>query len=277
MPEGDTLHRLARRLTPPLVGATIDAAHSRSQGPLEPIVGARVEQISALGKHLLILLDGGWALRVHLGIAGRCDVYAPGQRWRRSKGSATLVVRTAEHEVVFFRAPQARLLRRAHLRATPGLVSLGPDLLAPTLDLDEVMRRLRQTGNARRPLGEVLLDQRVAAGIGNVYKCELLFLRRLDPWRPVQRVDDDALRELFALARKLMRKNLSTRRRITRFEPGGRHWVYGRTGEGCFRCDARIASRRQGDQARTTYYCPACQRSTGGRRLRRPGAAGSTR
>jgi len=261
MPEGDTLHRLAARLSPTLLGKTVTRAQNRAQGELEVIAGATIENIAALGKNLVIDLSGGWSFRVHLGIAGKCDTYPRGRRWRRSARSATLIVRTEAHEVVFFDAPQTKLLRTAHLRAVPGLVKLGPDLLGQRIDYAAILERARQPGNAERPLGEVLLDQRIAAGIGNVYKSELLFLRRLSPWAPLSSLDDAKLLGLFKLARELMKKNMRTRWRTTRFLPGGRHWVYGRTGRACFRCRTKIESGRQGEQARNTYFCARCQRS----------------
>ncbi len=259
MPEGDTLHRLAARLSPKLLGQTVVQARNRAQGELDVIAGATVENVAALGKNLLIDLSGGWSLRVHLGIGGKCDTYPRGQPWRRSSRTATLVLETQAHEVVFFKAPQTKLVRTAHLRATPALVKLGPDLLGRTIDYDAIRERARQPGNAGRALGEVLLDQRIAAGIGNVYKSELLFLRRLHPWAPLSSIDDEQLHGLFKLARELMKKNMRTRWRTTRFLPGDRHWVYGRTGRACFRCRSRVESGRQGEQARNTYFCPRCQ------------------
>ncbi|MEM1033069.1 MAG: DNA-formamidopyrimidine glycosylase family protein [Myxococcota bacterium] len=260
MPEGDTLHRLAARLSPALLDRTVRRAFNRAQGDLEVIRGATVTQISALGKNLVIELSGGWSFRVHLGIGGKCDTYPRGHRWRRSRRTATLIILTEAHDVVFFEAPQTKLVRTAHLRATPGLVKLGPDLLAPSIDYAAILERSRQPGNAGRPLGEVLLDQRIAAGIGNVYKSEVLFLRRLHPWAPLRSVDDERLQGLFRLSRELMKKNMRTRWRTTRFLPGDRHWVYGRTGRACFRCRTAIESGRQGTQARNTYFCPRCQR-----------------
>lgn len=263
MPEGDTLHNLARRLSPSLMDATITAARNREQGELRPAVGERVMDVRALGKHLIVALSGGWSLRAHLGIGGRCDLYEKGQRWRGRASTATMVLSTETHEVVFFRAPQGRLVRTAHLRAEPALRLLGPDLLAPEVDMEVVLARLRKPRRADIPIGVALLDQRVAAGIGNVYKCEVLFLGRVDPWAEVRQLDDATAIGLYGRARELMQANLSDGPRVTVpvdvQRRGARHWVYGRTGEPCLRCGTRIASERQGDQARTTHWCPGCQ------------------
>jgi len=264
VPEGDTLHKLARRLQEPLGEATITAARGREQGQLRPAVGERVTSIRAVGKNLLIELTGGWTFRVHLGIAGRCDVYDAGTRWRRPASLATMVIATHRHEVVFFKAPQARLLRSAHVRVDRGLRHLGQDLLGEEVDFDAVVARATKPRRAGEPIGVVLLDQRVAAGIGNVFKCELLFLARVDPWATVRSLDEDVLRRLFVQARDLMQQSVDKGMRITvpaeLRRRGARNWVYRRTGERCFRCGTTIASRRQGDQARMTYWCPGCQR-----------------
>ena len=264
MPEGDTIHRLAKRLTGVLTGQVLTAASGRQQGPLGVVVGERVSAVRAIGKNLIIELSGGWSFRVHLGVAGRCHVYEGRSRGRQPSASTTLVIETAGRQVVFMRAPQGVLLRTAHLRATPALRSLGPDLLAPECDLDEVLRRARSLG-AGRAIGELLLDQRVAAGIGNVYRCEVLFMRRLDPWLPSAEVDEVGLREAFALSRELMQRNLDEGARVTvpdevhRQGRGPRFWVYRRSGRPCLVCGQAIANRRQGEQARSTYHCVRCQ------------------
>ncbi len=264
MPEGDTLHKLAARLQKPLGDATIATARGREQGDLRQPVGERVTTIRAVGKNLLIELTGGWTFRVHLGIGGSCRVFPRSDRERRPGPSVAMVIVTASHEVVFFKAPQARLMRTAHVRADPGLRHLGQDLLGDDVDFDAVLARLRKPHRATSLIGVLLLDQRVAAGIGNVFKCEVLFLTHVDPWATVESLDDDVLVRMYEHARDLMQQSVHNGIRITVpaeiRKRGERNWVYNRRGAPCLRCGTRVDSKRQGDQARMTYWCPGCQR-----------------
>ncbi len=277
MPEGDTIHRLAQKLGPALAGAVIRDAFARQQGKLPAAVGERIERVHARGKHLFIELSGGWTFRVHLGIGGRCRRYPRGA-WQGHPWSASLWIQTDAHDVVFRRAPQAMLERTAHLRAVPVVRRLGPDVLGEPFDLDEVLRRARDPALAARPIGELLLDQSVAAGIGNAYKSEILFLLRLDPWTPTAALGDATLREAYALARELMQRNLGGGPRVTvrpehRRAPEIIKYVYRRSGAPCLLCGDAVQRRGQGDAARMTYYCRRCQgvsASPGGSAGRRP-------
>lgn len=259
MPEGDTIHRMAARLRALLPGEPVTYAWNRQRGALDALIGQRVEGIEARGKNLLIALSGGHTLRVHLGIAGRYSCRPrpdepPPIHW------ATLVLDTDEHRTLVWKTSRAELMRTAHVRAAPGMRTLGPDLLADDCDLDEVMRRARATGNRARPLGEILLDQRVAAGIGNVVRCEALYLARADPFAPTQAVDDDTLRACFRHAQAILEQSVRTGRRDTTHEAGERYFVYGRPSRPCLTCGTRIRVGRQGDLARATYHCPTCQK-----------------
>jgi endonuclease-8 len=140
----------------------------------------------------------------------------------------------------------------------PGVATLGPDLLGD-FDAEEALRRLRLPEHAELSLAEALLDQRILAGVGNVYKSESLFVARLNPFSQVQQVDDAGLRALLESAERLMRANAEAPIRTTTSGRGPRLWVYGRTGRPCLRCRTPIASRPQGEQARRTYWCPRCQ------------------
>ncbi|MEZ4439722.1 MAG: hypothetical protein R3B72_11575 [Polyangiaceae bacterium] len=262
MPEGDTLHNLARRIRGEILGEPLLSAWSRAQGPLPQVAGKRIERIYALGKNLILDLEAGYSFHVHLGIAGRCERLGT----RRPGSSVTLVIETATTRLGFRKAPQARLHRTAHLLAEPGLRHLGPDLLGAEVDFDRILHRLDKPARATLPLGVVLLDQRVAAGIGNVYKSELLFLERLDPFVPLRAVGAERLLAVYRLARELMQQNLTDEMRttvpasvVTR-DPTRRHWVYGCTHAPCLRCGSTILSQRQGHEARMTYHCGGCQR-----------------
>lgn len=260
MPEGDTLFQTAAALRPLLLGRPIVAARARVPGPMiDKVIGASVTEVETLGKHLVLHFDNGLALHTHLRMRGAWHRYAPGERWRKPPSQARVVLEVADHVVVLFNAPVAELVRERVLETHPGLTRLGPDLLAPEFDAAEALVRLR--ARAEVPLGEVLLDQQALAGIGNVFKSEILFVERLDPWTRVGDVDDAGLTRLLATAERLLRENAATGagRRTTSADVAGRLWVYGRAGRPCLRCRRPIQARRQGRDNRLTYWCPTCQ------------------
>jgi len=261
MPEGDTLFRTARVLSQVLSGHTITGARVGARtARVDPmaLVGRVVVRVDAHGKNLLIALDDEDVLWSHLRMTGSWHTYPPGEPWQRPAHQASVVLDVPHAVVVGFNLPVLERLTRAQAVRHPALASLGPDLLAPELDLAEALRRWRTA--PLLPLGEALLDQRLACGVGNVYKAEALFLMGLDPWRTVADTDDEALTGLLERARALMRRNLDGHRRRTR---GGaeaeRYFVYGREGLPCRRCESPILMARQGDLGRSTYFCPTCQ------------------
>ena len=269
MPEGDTLFRTAAGLRPYLVGRSVTSARANGPGPVPQvarIVGRRIDAVESQGKNLLIRFDGGLELRTHLRMNGSWHRYRPGERWRRPPGRARLVLEVPGSVAVCFDAPVVELFeqRAEHLHSS--LSRLGPDLLAPEVDRAEAIRRLRAPERADLEIGVALLDQRSLAGIGNVYKNELLWLERVSPFAAVRDIDDATLDRLVATARRLLRENADARRgpeRVTtrgdRRAPGPLY-VYGRGGRPCRRCGAAIASTRQGSELpRTTYWCPTCQ------------------
>ena len=243
MPEGDTVWRAANALRPRLVGKRLLRVDPER---LSRLAGATVTSIDTNGKHLLIHLDSGLVLHTHLRMTGSWHLYRPGESWRKPTRQARLVLINESTEAVLFNAPVVELLRERE--AARELAHLGPDILAPAFDGEEVLRRAR--AGARQALGELLLDQRVVAGIGNIYKCESLWRLRLDPWRRADQLSDAELGALFGEARGLMQAAL--RGRVPQA-------VHGRAGRGCPRCHSRIGCRNQGDPPRFTYYCPTCQ------------------
>lgn len=257
MPEGDTIHRTATRLQP-LVGRRITAARAHA-GPglrhipdLSRIVGASVTAVEARGKHLLIGFDNGLTLRSHLRMTGSWRLYRSTPPAR-----ASAILETDDLAAVAFRTPVLELLTDAGLRRSP-LAMLGPDLLHPSFDAGEALRRLRE--RSARELGDALLDQRAVAGIGNVYKSELAFLAGLDPWAPVAAFSDEELQRVLRLGQRVLAANVrGSGPRTTTGRRGEALWVYGRTGRPCRRCGTAILGRRQGDGARMTYWCPHCQ------------------
>lgn len=267
MPEGDTLHRIAQALGPALAGRPIDRLEVHDAGEIPELRGRRVTRVEARGKHLLVHIEGGWTLRTHLGMEGK--VRKLHARERRPRASAVIV--SGDDAFVVVHAYRAELVRTTALRTHPRLSRLGPDLLEEPPDLDAAVRRARIAANAGREIADVLLDQRVAAGIGNVWKSEVLFDRRIHPRMLVGALNTDQLRELFGTAARLMRANLATRRRTSvplsrRRQPNSdRLWVYGRAGKPCHECSTPIQRFLQGDMARSTYLCPRCQALSGTR------------
>jgi endonuclease-8 len=265
MPEGDTIFRTATVLRRALLGGTVRRAYAQA-GPglsrvpdLSVLVGSTVGVVEARGKHLLIgFSDGRW-LRTHMRMRGSWHRYRPGEAWRLPVRRAVCVLETGAAVAVCFDAPVVELLTDAELVRHQALQALGPDLLGASPDLDEAVRRLRANGAVA--LGEALLDQRAAAGIGNVIKSESLFMERLDPWAAVDAFSDEELRAVLRRAANLLAANIGGGRRVTTGSrsPGESLWVYRRTGRPCRRCGTLIRARRQGTQARATYWCPSCQ------------------
>ncbi len=269
MPEGDTLFRTAAGLRPHLVGRTVTAARVAGPGAVPQIgriVGCEITAVDALGKNLLIRFDNGLELRTHLRMNGSWHRYRPGERWRRPPGRARLVIEVPGAVAVCFDAPVVELLEQRVEALHTSLGRLGPDLLAGDFDEDEALRRLRDPSRAAMTIAEALLDQRALAGIGNVYKSEVLWIERVSPFATVAALDDATLRAVVATARRLLLENAgSTRgpeRVTTRGDRGapGALYVYGRTGRRCRRCRTPITSvRLDTELPRTTYWCPTCQ------------------
>ena len=269
MPEGDTLHRTAAGLRPYLVGRTVTAARTGGPGAvpqIDRVVGREITAVEALGKNLLIRFDGALELRTHLRMNGSWHRYRPGERWRRPAARARLVLEVPGAVAVCFDAPVVELFEQRAEDVHPGLGTLGPDVLAAEFDRTEALRRLRDRARRETAIGEALLDQRALAGIGNVYKSEVLFIERVSPFTTVGALDDATLGRLVDRARALMLANVAPGRgpeRITTTgdrAAGGPLYVYGRAGRPCRRCGTAIGSRAQGaDLPRTTYWCPRCQ------------------
>lgn len=269
MPEGDTLFRTAAGLRPHLVGRTVTAARASGPGSVPQvhrIIGHEITAVDAMGKNLLIRFDGGLEIRTHLRMNGSWHRYRPGERWRRPPARARLVIEVPGAVAVCFDAPVVELLETRAEALHPALAGLGPDLLSPSFDADEAMRRLRDPARAMLPIAQSLLDQRALAGIGNVYKSEILWIERVSPFTATADVTDAALERLVATARRLLLANVAPRHGPERTTTTGDRaapgplYVYGRPGRPCRRCRTPIARARQGrDLPRLTFWCPACQ------------------
>lgn len=260
MPEGDTLFKAAARLRV-MVGQVVTRFVAPALDAVDP-TGRTISDVEARGKNLLMWFDGTHALYTHLRMSGSWHLHRPGEGWRKPTHGARAVVETAEWAAICFHAPVVEWLTAWEVTHHPVLARLGPDLLGSEdadATIEAAVERLR--AEPGRPLGEAVLDQRAVAGLGNVYKSELLFLERLDPFAPVGSYDAATLRRLLAAGRTWMRRNVGDGPRRTRWTPGaGNTWVYGRVNEPCARCGEPIAMRRQGAAGRSTYYCPRCQR-----------------
>ena len=258
MPEGDTIRYASRRVGGALLGRAIRGIetphprHGLDRWP-ERLAGRPVRSVDAHGKHLFIRFEGDLTLHSHLRMTGKWDVYPHGARWRRSPRRAWLVLRTAEHAVVQFDGPVLELMTESRARFDRRLASLGPDVLADELDESAFLRRLRED-DPTRGIGDALLDQRNVAGIGNIWKSESCFAAGIDPWRPVAAVTDEEALEIVRAARPAMLA--SAEHGGARLEP----LVYERAGRPCPRCGTTLRARGQGEDNRTTYWCPACQR-----------------
>jgi len=244
VPEGDTIHRVARFLQP-LVGerVEVETPHPRARAAIDAtrLDGRVLEAVSAVGKNLVLRFDGGLVLRSHLRMSGRWQVRPRGAA---RGGTPWLVVRGGDLEAVLWNGPVLELNARA-------LGRLGPDILAAPTDVDAILARLRSADQSR-PLGEALLDQRTVAGIGNKWLAEALWQGRLSPWRPLGDVRVDERRLALETAARLMRNALDA-------STPPRHEVYRRAGRPCRRCRTAIRAQGQGDANRTAYWCPTCQ------------------
>ena len=269
MPEGDTIHHAAKRVGAALVGSEIrsietpNPRHGKDRWP-ERLAGRGVRAVDAHGKHLFVRFEGGLTLHSHLRMGGAWGVYGRGERWHRAPRRAWLVIRTDDHEVVQFDGPVLELMTDGRTRFDQRLAALGPDLLHDDFSEDDYLRRLRD-GDPARQIGDALLDQRIVAGIGNVWKNEGCFIAAVDPWRRVGALSDEEALSIVRGIRPLMAASAERGGRITTFDgPAGRNerrtWVHDRGGMPCRRCRTKIRSRGQGDDNRNTFWCPECQR-----------------
>jgi endonuclease-8 len=266
MPEGDSIHRAARRVGAALVGSEIRSIempqprHARDRWA-ERLTGRDVQAVDAHGKHLFLRFDGDLTLHSHLRMGGSWGVYPRGARWHRAARRAWLVIRTDEHDVVQFDGPVLELMTDGRTRFDQRLAALGPDVLAPEFDEQAFLRRLRGEAQGRQ-IGDALLDQRIVSGFGTVWKSEGCFLAGVSPWRPLEKVSDEEAMAVVRAVRPLMEQSVAGNGRIVSYSggQGGTKWVFERTGLPCRRCNTPIRFRGQGDDNRNTYWCPECQR-----------------
>jgi endonuclease VIII len=269
VPEGDTIFRAAITLDRALRGQIVTGFTSVFPALARvdhdaPLKGRTVERVESRGKHLLMWFSGDLILRTHMRMNGSWHVYRPGERWQSPRADMRIVLATAPFEAVAFRVPVAEFHTSASLAREPVMQSLGPDLLSSGFSADEALGRLRAAGEVR--IADALLDQRLIAGVGNVFKSEVLFAAGVPPFALVSTLDDEVLRKVIGIAQRQLQMNVaqgpfsaSGRRTTGRLNPGQALYVYGRAGAPCYRCGAAIVLVKDGPDARLTYYCPACQ------------------
>lgn len=274
MPEGDAIFRTARTLQRALGGHTVTRfetayAHLAVVNDNTPIAGRTIERCESAGKHVLIAFEGDLILRTHMRLHGSWHIYRQGERWWRGPQAMRIRIDTADWVAVAFDVPVAEFVSARKLATTDPVAALGPDLLGSSFDRDEAVRRLAASGDT--PIAQALLDQRNVAGIGNVYKSEVLFLCGVNPYAPPPDVPVPILERILDTARALLQENviegtaaqIQTYRSLRRYASYSEHsdhlWVYGRPNKPCRRCGTPIAVKKMGIDARTTYWCPSCQ------------------
>jgi endonuclease-8 len=258
MPEGDTIHHAATRIRAVLEERvpeeilTPQPRHSADRWR-ERLAGRAVRAVDAHGKHLFLRFDGGLTLHSHLRMTEAWAVYGEGERWRRSRRRAWLVLRVPGFDVVEFDGPVLELMPDSRTRSHPHLAGLGQDVLGEVFDGERFLRRLR-ADDPTRPIGDALLNQRNVAGIGNRWKSEACFAVGIDPWRALGEVSDEEALALVGFAREHMTQSA---RDGFIARPSA---VYRLAGRPCPRCGSRIRQRGQWEDNRLIFWCPGCQR-----------------
>jgi endonuclease VIII len=274
VPEGDTIFRAARALHRALAGKIVTRfergyAHLASVDDDKKIVGRTVESVQTRGKWLLMYFSGDLILVTHMRMSGSWHLYRIGERWRRPQRDMRIVIETADWSAVGFAVPVAEFHSSTSLLRKTMIPGLSKDLLKQDFDIAEAIAGMRE--HANEEIADVLLNQRVMAGIGNVYKSETCFICEVNPFKQVRTLDPSQLERLVFTARKFLTANVAEnadgeistyaalRRTTHTSDHSARLWVYGRAGEPCRRCGTPIERRKQGSGARTTFWCPSCQ------------------
>lgn len=275
MPEGDTVHLAAARLKVALESRVLTKTDLRvPRFATVDLSGRSVLEVLARGKHLLFRLEGGRTIHSHFRMDGSWHLYRRGERWKCPAFEARAVLENEVWQAVGFRLPVLEVLPTEQEEGVVG--HLGPDVLGPDWDAGEVRRRIEAT--PERSLGEVLLDQRILAGVGNVYKSEICFMAGLHPMTPIGLVTD--LPGVIDLTKRLMEANRTTGRQITTGDPrpGRSRWVYGRSDKPCRRCATPVRQMSQSGYGgeRVTFWCPRCQPVTTPRGVSSSSRAGSS-
>jgi endonuclease-8 len=259
MSEGDAIHRAASALRTALAAKPMvrfDAP--RLVGPA-PRAGRMVERVETHGKHIELVWDDNMVLHTNLRMSGTWHVYRRGEQWRRPYQQMCVAIEVADWVAVCFNAPMVETYRIPDKRRHPGMGRLGPDLCQPGTDLSVIVNLLLSYGDGAARLGDVLLDQRVLRGLGNVYRCEVLWATELSPFARVDSLNEHNAIRLINTAASLLRANMQQAERAAATAAKGGLEVYGRNGQRCGRCGETIDCRQMGEQQRVLYWCRGCQ------------------
>ena len=260
MPEGDTIYKTAAALRTALVGKPSSVTLAPWNCDILPGEGCAVEEVRSKGKHIEIVWDDGVALHTHMRMTGSWHLYRPGEKWRKAENKARFVIETEDWVAVCFSAPVVDTYRDDGWRRHPFAGQLGPDLCDPRTNLHECARRVLAYHDPEATIAEVLLDQRVMCGIGNVFRCEILWATEVSPRARVGSLAESTAIEIVETAARLLRANLKNAGRATVPGVPGGVAVYGRNGKSCLRCKGVVQVRRDGEHARILYWCPQCQK-----------------
>lgn len=278
MPEGDAIFRAARALQKAIGGKVVTAfdtgmAKLAKVNDDAPIVGRIVEKVEARGKWCLMFFSGDLILVTHMLMSGSWHIYKTGEKWWQTRNHMRVVVTCGSYQAVAFNVPIAEFHTAKSLERSIQVPKLGPDVLADEFSIEAGVEALRKRAltDPADEVAVVLLNQRVLAGLGNVYKSEVAFAAGVNPFRPMHTITDREMVAIIETSHKYMKANVldgcgdrivtyaGNRRTTHSMYDGDRLWVYGRQGQECRRCGANIMRRKQGEQARSTYWCPTCQ------------------
>jgi endonuclease VIII len=283
MPEGDTIYRAARALQKAIGGKVVTGfetglAKLARVNDDAPLVGRTVEKVESRGKWCLIFFSGDLILVTHMLMSGSWHLYRTGERWRMGRSKMRVVIRTADWEAVAFHVPIAEFHTARSLERSSQVPKLGPDILSEEFTVEGGVARLAAYGreNPEAEIAVVLLNQRVLAGLGNVYKSEVAFAAGVNPFRAMKTITPREMEVMVDVAQRYMKANVvdgassltggegivtysGSRRTTHAMDREERLWVYRRQGQECRRCGAVVMMRKQGVQARSTYWCPECQ------------------
>ncbi len=278
MPEGDTIYRAARALQKAIGGKVVTAfetglAKLASLNDDAPLVGRTVERVEARGKWCLIFFSGDLILVTHMLMSGSWHIYRTGEKWWMGRSRMRAAISCGDFQAVAFNVPIAEFHTARSLERSSQVPKLGVDVLGEEYSVEAGVKAMREYGAAHpeAEIGVVLLNQRVMAGLGNVYKSEVPFAAGVNPFRQMRTITEREMEKMAEVSQKYMKANVvdgaadgivtySGNRRTTHsMNAGDRLWVYGRQGQECRRCGANVMMRKQGEQVRSTYWCPACQ------------------
>lgn len=251
VPEGDTIARAAETLQKWLGGRELTGVEARDvvvQQRVDDLVGRTIDSVESRGKHLLIGI-GDRTIHSHMRMSGSWHVYEAGAKWKKSRNHMRLILEAGDHIAVCFNAPIIQVVPTKDVDSIPGLNTLGLDLLSG-IDPVEGAARIHEM-LANEPIGDALLDQTAVAGLGNIWRCEALWIEKIHPRIPVNELTAEELTGLVATGARLLTTSVTDQRPELQ--------VYKRTQQPCRRCGTLIRSQRMGRDARTAYWCPICQ------------------